>query len=572
MDALSQTRRAMERTLLIAVTVEALFGRVIVKGLEKKPQLVRGIPEKLVPPPWFVALDYVALFLLYFVTVAGVLTLVVGRLEARSRSVEGGVGGIAQLAIGGMCTLVLAASVAGGATNHGGPPWLVLGALVGLAGFVAASTWGAALLRRGPSLTLAAGVTLVAVPVIAWATIALLTRRLWTEAEIFDGEARASFQSLTRLALVVAALLSPYLLAPRPFTRTILRVVPLVVALVVASVGAVMLRLDYLATISAINRALGLDLEPRAASQFIAFYLLAFATLAWTITACLTAATPARRRLGVGLALVVAAGLGFPWPMNFAVAAVGLLAMADAALDAEREERTGWAPTTPAIDDEHWHGFVGQLVTTLRDGGGDASAVSVRGEHGQIATVVLTERGGVPVRLCINRIAGSVVSLDLICGRESARPPAWSVVARRPPGHPEAPGAGPAIAVDDPGFDLDFRCRGDRAALMAALDHPTRAALRDGLEGWLAGWPGESVRHRVYPGHGAAIDHLLPLSTLAARRKAPAAELVPLLDRLGLCVTIVARLGVGAEPVTLAGSSATLEAADAPVVPEGGAA
>ena len=307
MDALSQTRRAMERTLLIAVTVEALFGRVIVKGLEKKPQLVRGVPEKLVPPPWFVALDYVALFLLYFVTVAGVLTLVVGRLEARSRSVEGGVGGIAQLAIGGVCTLVLAASVAGGATNHGGPPWLVLGALVGLAGFVAASTWGAALLRRGPSLTLAAGVTLVAVPVIAWATIALLTRRLWTEAEIFDGEARASFQSLTRLALVVAALLSPYLLAPRPFTRTILRVVPLVVALVVASVGAVMLRLDYLATISAINRALGLDLEPRAASQFIAFYLLAFATLAWTITACLTAATPARRRLGVGLAIAAVA-------------------------------------------------------------------------------------------------------------------------------------------------------------------------------------------------------------------------------------------------------------------------
>ena len=568
MEALSQTRRAMERTLLIAVTVEALLGRVIVKGLEKKPQVVRGVPEKLVPPAWYVALDYVALFLLYFVTVAGVLTLVVGRLEARSRS-AGGISGTLQLAIGGVCTLVLAAAVAGGATNHGGPPWLVLGALVGLAGFVVVSTAAAALTRRGPSATLAAGVALVAVPVIAWAMIALLTRRLWTEAEIFDGEARASFQSWTRLALVVAALLSPYLLAPRPFTRTILRVVPLVAALAVASVGAVMLRVDYLSTVSAINRALGLDLEPRAASQFIAFYLLAFATLAWTIAACLTAGTPARRRLGVGLALVIAAGLGFPWPMNFAVAAVGLLAMADAALDAEREERTGWAPVTPVIDDEHWHGFVGQVVTALRDGGGDASAVSVRGEHGQIATVVLTERRGVPVRLCINRIAGSVVSLDLICGRESARAPTWSVVARRPPGHPEAPGAGAPISLDDPGFDLDFRCRGDRAALAAALDGAARAELRDGLEGWLAGWTGEAVRHRVYPGHGAAIDHLLPLSTLAARRKAPVTELAALLDRIGLCVTIAARLGVGAgaEPVALAGSSATLEAAD-----EGGAA
>ena len=85
-----------------------------------------------------------------------------------------------------------------------------------------------------------------------------------------------------------------------------------------------LLSLDYLSTIAAINRGLGLDLEPRAASRWIAFNLLAFATVAWTIVACLTAPTPARRRLGVGLGLVVLAGVGFGWPMNFAVAAVGI--------------------------------------------------------------------------------------------------------------------------------------------------------------------------------------------------------------------------------------------------------
>ena len=305
MEGHSQTRRAMERTLLIAVAAEALVGRIIVKGLEKKPQIIRGVPQKLVPPGWYVALDYLALFLLYFVTVVGVLTLVVGRLEhARAARRDGGAR--VELVPAGIFTLALAAAVAGGATNHAGPPWLVWGALTGVAATALFMTWW-----RRPGLTTALGVTTVAVPLLIYGGGALLTRRLWSEAEIFDGAARASFGAATRLAVTFAALASPYLLAPRPLSRTVVRPAPFVAGLAVAATGAVLLSLDYLSTIAAINRGLGLDLEPRAASRWIAFNLLAFATVAWTIVACLTAPTPARRRLGVGLGLVVLAGVGF---------------------------------------------------------------------------------------------------------------------------------------------------------------------------------------------------------------------------------------------------------------------
>lgn len=541
MEGHSQTRRAMERTLLIAVAAEALVGRIIVKGLEKKPQIIRGVPQKVTPPDWFVAIDYLALFLLYFVTVVGVLTLVVGRLEHAQAARRDGRARV-ELVPAGIFTLVLAAAVAGGATNHAGPPWLVWGGLAGVAATAVFMTWW----RRAGLMT-SLGVTAVALPLVIYGGGALLTRRLWSEAEIFDGAARASFGAATRLAVTVAALASPYLLAPRPLSRTVVRPAPFIAGLAVAATGAVLLSLDYLSTIAAINRSLGLDLEPRAASRWIAFYLLAFATVAWTIVACLTAPTPARRRLGVGLGLVVLGGLGFGWPMNFAVAAVGILAMADAS-EAEREERRAWGPATPMIDDEIWHGFVGQVVTRLRADGGEVSAVSVRGDHGQIATVVLAERAGVPVRLCVTRVAGCVISVDLICGRESAAAPRWALVAREPGGHPEPPAAaGVGFVVDDAVFDARFRCRGERAALIAAIDADDRAKLAAGVEGWLAGWPGEALRHRVYPGHGASVDELLPLTELSARRALPPAAATPLLLHVELCAQIARRMGAAIE-------------------------
>lgn len=535
----------MERTLLLAVSVEAILGRLLVKGLEKKPQIVKGVPEKIVPPTWFVALDYAALFFLYFATMLAVMTLVVA-LEPR-RAWPRGPAARADRGLGAATVLVLAGVVAFAALVRPAPvQWLLLATLGAIAVHRVIATW-----VRGVDLASGLGFTLAAVPVVIFCAAALLSRQLWNDQEIFEGEARAGFSAIGHVALVIAAMASPYCLAPRPLVRNVTRVFPFAAALVVAVVGAAALRHDYLATIAAVNRAFGLYLDPEGAQDAIALYLLAFATVVWTITACLGAPTAARQRLGIGLGLLVVSGFGFGWPMSFAAAAVGILAMADGAAAVRAEERGTFTPIAPPIDDDVWQGYVAQVVTALRAGGGDVSAVSVRGELGQTSTVILAERGGVPVRVRVERNGGAVVVLDVVCGVEAMRPPAWTALARRGSGHPEPPGTGPVVRAGDEPFDQAFRCRGDRAALLAALDDGLRARLTASLDGWIAGWAEESVRHRVFPGQGAPLDQPLPLSDLASRRPATPAAVSRLVARIELCADIARRAGVGGEPQIL---------------------
>ena len=115
MESPRDTRRLMERTLLLAAFLEAMVGRLIVKGLERKPQLVKGIPQKFVPPTWYVALDYLALFSLYFATMLAVMSLVVG-LDARRTWGRARPAAQIDLGIGMATTLVLAIAVGFAAT------------------------------------------------------------------------------------------------------------------------------------------------------------------------------------------------------------------------------------------------------------------------------------------------------------------------------------------------------------------------------------------------------------------------------------------------------------------------
>lgn len=537
----------MERTLLLAVTAEAILGRLVVKGLEKKPQVVKGVPQTIVPPAWFVGLDYAALFLLYFATLLAVIALVID-FDGRRWKQAGPLARV-DLGVGALTTIGLAGAVAFAATvRPESVQWLLLGGLGAIALHRVISTWA-----RRAGLAGAIGLTAAAAPLVIYCVAALLSKRLWNEEEIFGGEARARFGALGRAALVVAAMASPYCLAPRPLSRNMTRILPFALALGVAIAGAFALRLDYLGTIRAVNRGLGLDLDPQGAQDAIALYLLAFATMTWTIVACLGAPSPARQRIGVGLALLLAAGFGFAWPMSFAVAAVGLLAIAGGAAAVSAEERSlPVAAATPPIADELWQGYVGQVVTALRDGGGEVSAVSVRGEHGQTSTVILAERKGVPVRTRIERHHGSVVVIDVVCGRESSRTPTWTAVARRNGQHPEPPGPLPVMRADDAPFDAVFRCRGDRDAMLAALDDGLRARATASLDGWIAGWGRESVRHRVFPGQGAPIDFPVPILELASRRPVPPAFASRLVVRIDLCAEIAARVvDTGGEPQAL---------------------
>lgn len=538
--------------MLAAVVAEVVIGRLIVRGLEKKPIFIKGQAQKVVPSTWFVALDYVALFLTYFVALLGVIVLVQRVME---RSSDANRGPLSTRIMNGAdaATAALMAAVAAFATVA--DPDVVQTflhiTLLGVGGYQVARVWSA----RG-DLGAAVGITIVGAPILLYCSASLLAGQLWTEDQMLGGEAKASINKLARNALVIAAIASPYCLSPRPFARSMTRVLPFVVALAIAGAGAVALRLDYPSTVKAVNRVLGLDLRVDAPQDQIALYLLAFATITWTTVACMSAPSPARRRIGFGLALLVLAGHGFAWPASFATAAVGLALLGDGAIRVRDEERAAFVPVTPAIDDDAWQSFVSNLVAALRKLTGDdssVSAVSVRGEGEHTSTVVVTERHGVPVRLRIERMARAVVVIDVVCGREvdAGRTATWSMVARST--HPEPPPAGPVMRADDAPFDERFRCRGDRDSMLALLDGGKRARAAASLDGWLAYWNGQSLRHRVFPGQGAPMDLPIPLSQLAMERRATPESVERLVRVVELCAEIAAPgLTTADEPVALA--------------------
>jgi hypothetical protein len=149
----------------------------------------------------------------------------------------------------------------------------------------------------------------------------------------------------------------------------------------------------------------------------------------------------------------------------------------------------------------------------------------------------------------IERVAGSVVSIDARFGRDvgDARTATFTVLAR-PEGrrdlHPEPPPAAPRVELaEDLGFASRFKTRGDRAVVTATLDDWIRARLTATMDGWLAVWKDESVRHRVYPGRGAPIDHPIPLSDLATRGAGADA-----VDRMISTIAMLADIAVRALP------------------------
>jgi len=89
MDRDRRSLSTLELILLAAVAAEVMVGRLLVHAVEKKPIFIKGVPQKLVPPTWFVALDYLALFLLYFVALLGVIVLA---MTARALAADTGRG------------------------------------------------------------------------------------------------------------------------------------------------------------------------------------------------------------------------------------------------------------------------------------------------------------------------------------------------------------------------------------------------------------------------------------------------------------------------------------------------
>ena len=563
---MERDRRAVslpELILLGAVAAEALLGRLLTRGLAPRPVYLKGVPQKIYPDTWFVALDYLAVFLLYFAALVGVVAVAV-RVAELIRRPAGTLADRLDAWIGA-ATLALVAGSAGYAAVVAPEPVqpLMHGALAAVAAHQIVRVW----LGRA-DLGAALGVTVCALPILLYGGASILSHTLWSDDQLMGGEVKLYMERWSRAALLLAAITSPYCLSPRPFSRYAARLFPFLIAVVIATLGATMLRVDYVETVRAANRVFGLELRTDTAQDQLALYLLGFATVVWTVIACVTADAPARRRIGVGLALLVLLGHGFGWPLAFVAGAIGLTMLADGALAVRVQERAAYVPVTPPIDDEAWQGYVGQVVASLRRLVGSAaqvSAVTVRGEGHTSATVILSEHHGVPVRIRVERVAQSVVVLDLVCGRDVdvARAATWTVLARsdgrgRGRGHhPEAPAAGPSFRTDDAAFDDRFRGRGDRAALLRMFDDELRARAAASVDGWLAYWSGEGLRLRVFPGVGAPLDQPMPLSDLAMRRSASPAAAERLVAVIELCSELAARGlptvdepdALGAEPV-----------------------
>jgi hypothetical protein len=164
--------------------------------------------------------------------------------------------------------------------------------------------------------------------------------------------------------------------------------------------------------------------------------------------------------------------------------------------------------------------------------------------------VIVGDAKGLPVRARIERIAGAVLGLDIVIGREidevrAATLTAWPLPSAALGGsHPPAPPAAPVFRTQDAQVDDKFKLRGSPIAFGQLFDTALRARMVTSLDGWLAYWDRDGLRYRVFPGRGAPLDHPMPLSDLAVSKTATPERLIAVVELL----VDVARRGVVVAP------------------------
>ncbi len=356
-------------------------------------------------------------------------------------------------------------------------------------------------------------------------------------------------------SMVLAALLSPYCFAPRPFMDSAGRLAPLVIGAFVGVTGAFVMRHSAEVGVKIASEGLGVDLGSGPPASQIALYLIALGSITWTLVACFIAPSAARRRIGVGLGLVVAAGYAFDWPLQYLVGLVGFMTIGQAIREVVAEEQAAHAWATarfrrPSIPADVWQAYVVALVEALRGRGMKAQTVSVEDpallgppdtgaaerpvqasaapvlEEASRTHVLITDAAAPPVRLLVERVGGAVHGIEVVCGRDlraTGESPGWSLEARpeRRMGrgtHPPPPRtAAGHVRTGDAPFDRRFHLRDAGGHTERLFDEGTRARAIALLDGWMAYWPDRSLVYCVVPGIGAPLDNPIPITDLAFR-------------------------------------------------------
>ena len=493
----TMTQRFAPLTWLVALAIlELMLNRGLV------PMISRGHATA----TWLTALDYVSLFTFYFATTLALVAI--GKLiyQAWQARRLAPAGWLLATALVGLAGVAVRAMVSAGPTTSLLLDFALL--LVILAALLFAFLHGPAASR---DVGLRIGMVAVSVPLLIHCVAAVYAGFVSLDAV---AEAKDHWQNLGVVTMCVAAMLSPYCFAPRPFARAVVRIMPVVAAMAVATAGALLLRHDYVTTAWLVERTLGIEISTMRADPTLAFYLLAFATVMWSVVSALTSATAARRQVGVGLLLLVLGGNGFRWPLNYLLIALGLALLAYATGQVRAAERV--AAAAPAIDDAVWSSYVASLAKALRVQAPTLHVLSTRDTDAEVSTLLIGDVDHIGLRVRMARRNGSLEMIDVLLGREPRRKDAPTLLLfgqsplGAPVGVPLAAGARSTItadAIDVIGpLDVYAQLRGEGVLPGMPLGD---------IPGWIGYWPQLAIGWRVLPGRDASFDFPVPIHDLA---------------------------------------------------------
>jgi hypothetical protein len=301
------------------------------------------------------------------------------------------------------------------------------------------------------------------------------------------------------VALLIAGVLAPVLLPPRPFRERRWQV-PMIVAAVLTAlfVGVLLWRFDLIQA-SALY-GLRLELPPLASAAGVA-HVLAF--FGWMFAAIeLLSDKGGMRLVGYGLVLLALGGYEQASPVELCLSVLGLLAVAVGELRAlPYMDRT-----VARVGVNEWRDFVRRLAEGVGDGSSpddrppDASFVP----EGELdLSRIQTYRRRQPVMIKLMRKRGTLVELEASYGNAGHAAADASIERHRRwlARSPEYKVKLPRAKTGDPSFDQKFSVHGTAPLADAELRRRLERQQGDGV---LTIWKGNAARYQLsHPGSDA---------------------------------------------------------------------